>query len=639
VRLFLCARGFDGAIVEKNLVGTVWFDDIQLFEHGAAAGSMPAGSVPRTPSGSGGAGAAPPLSPFRITDIDLGDRLWGKNMVRVSMELNDREAAKQARTARLRLELTDPSGLSRPFEGQTTVVRPPGPGHAPGYAVARAAYEVKRLCRSWKEQYRLSVHLDVPGYREPLPAEEFSFGTPSRLIAPGASAYFSYPDESLLVYANLNVARDSFPSLSHGDILASHEGKERTLLRLTDFSRLLRPSTAPEYINTDRLVAVKLGSRGFTVHPWSEPILDNQVTLRLYGKEGGRTPLLAESEPVRFGFLTRFPRPDFPEVIRKTAVNEKGFLTINGNVYFPVYWTPHFGISPEADYPPRLFGYKAVDLTDLVYSRHRMPDEEVRAKLLARVNEVKNDPRFFQYELGEGEMPLQDRGWRERARWLRRAIEWIRAADPNHLINGPESWLIGHPGHDEAMQAFVPDFDAIGVEVSFEQTPKINQFARPLMQRRRTAVLVGLETYFYQPNEVLRWRGYRSVLDGAAGIGLCPSGMLQARPDKVNYLRGLNGEFRGLAPVITAEEPAEKLVVDSPLIDSMERLLGDQRYVFAVRNQDHAGPLTVKFRLPKNASCSRVRVLFEGRAIRPTAEGFEDRFAAPQTVHVYELDR
>jgi hypothetical protein len=152
VRLFLCARGFDGAIVEKNLVGTVWFDDIQLFEHGAAAGSMPAGSVPRQPQ------AAPPLSPFRITDIDLGDRLWGKNTVRVTMELDDHEAAKQARTARLRLELTDPSGISRPFEGQTTVVRPPGPGHARGYAVARAAYEVRRLCRSWQEQYRLSVH-------------------------------------------------------------------------------------------------------------------------------------------------------------------------------------------------------------------------------------------------------------------------------------------------------------------------------------------------------------------------------------------------------------------------------------------------------------------------------------------------
>ena len=122
-----------------------------------------------------------------------------------------------------------------------------------------------------------------------------------------------------------------------------------------------------------------------------------------------------------------------------------------------------------------------------------------------------------------------------------------------------------------------------------------------------------------------------------AGIGLCPSGMLQARPDKVNYLRGLNGEFRALAPVITADEPAEKLKVNSPLIDIMERGLDGERYVFAVRNRDGAGPLTVSFRFPKGVACSRVKVRFEDRTIRPAAEGFDDRFDSPQTVHVYEL--
>lgn len=39
--LWLCARGFDGRIVEKNLVGTVWFDDVRLLEHGAAGSAAP----------------------------------------------------------------------------------------------------------------------------------------------------------------------------------------------------------------------------------------------------------------------------------------------------------------------------------------------------------------------------------------------------------------------------------------------------------------------------------------------------------------------------------------------------------------------------------------------------------------------
>ena len=31
--------------------------------------------------------------------------------------------------------------------------------------------------------------------------------------------------------------------------------------------------------------------------------------------------------------------------------------------------------------------------------------------------------------------------------------------------------------------------------------------------------------------------------------------------------------------------------------------------------------------------------LFEDRVIQPTADGFEDRFDAPQSVHVYEIER
>src|SRR5262249_62311486 len=111
-----------------------------------------------------------------------------------------------------------------------------------------------------------------------------------------------------------------------------------------------------------------------------------------------------------------------------------------------------------------LFKYKTVDLTEIVYSKHQMPDDTVKARLLAKVNEVKNDPRFFQYELGEGEMALQDRGWIERNEWLRRAIGWIRAADPNPAINGPESWVGGRPRDSRGGRGVGPQVCAIRVE-------------------------------------------------------------------------------------------------------------------------------------------------------------------------------
>ena len=92
------------------------------------------------------------------------------------------------------------------------------------------------------------------------------------------------------------------------------------------------------------------------------------------------------------------------------------------------------------------------------------------------------------------------------------------------------------------------------------------------MKARRTAVLVGLETYFYQPERVLRWHGYRAVLNGAAGVGLCPSGMLESRPEKVNFLRGLNAEFRRLGPVIADRSPAEPVACDSQAIETLQRV-------------------------------------------------------------------
>jgi len=619
LRLFLCARGFDGRIVEHNLVGTAWLDDIQLFEHG---GGKKADSH-RGTEGTERRPAKEAERGFRVADIDLGDRLWGRNALKISIEFRA-AATREVQRLPVQVSLRSPSLQSKSFAGKVEIVRPPSAEEPTGLGVARVEYTVDELCRSWQERYGFQISIGKG------PGAFHWFGTPSRLVEPGVSGYYFYPDEQPVIFANLNVARGSFPELAKCEFVLNGKTK---IGEVTDFGEILKPQKAPDYINTRNLAQVRLKSEGFAVHPWNEPVLDNAVVVRLHGK----SKLLAETEPIRFGFMARPPKAEFPEKIEKTAVNERGFITINGQPYFPVYWTPHFGVCPEVNYPPTQFKCKAVDLTSIVCSKDKMPDDEVKAKLLAKIAEVRNDPKLFEYALGDGEMQLQGAGWKDRLEWCKKAIGWIREADPNHLINGPQSWLVGHPGHNEAMGAFVPDWDVIGVEASFETVPEIRKFAVPLMKERRTAVLVGLETYFYVPNEVLRWRAYRALLNGATGVGLCPSGMMQSRPDKVNYLRGLNGEFRGLAPVLVADEPKEGLTVSSNLIDTMERVRDGTRFLFAVRNKDDAGPLTARFDFPNGVRYSKVKVRFEGRTLKPTAGGFEDEFPQPQTVHVYEL--
>lgn len=621
VRLYLCARGFDGVKVEKNRVGVVWWDEVRLVEHGAPK-----------PSAAPQPGAAPALLPVPARDVSPGDRLWGKNRLRLRFILPDAATVERFTGMKAELQVTPPGGAARSLPAEVRVTREPASGK-PGEGMVAGEYRVEALCKSWKEQYGLTAVLTPPGgapVRLSLP-----FGTPSQVAEAGTTHFYAYPDERITVYGRLNVARDSLPELSRCVVAGRMGGAEREFLAARDFSGLLRPGAGGKYLDTARLVRAEIAAAGAVVHPWSDPVRDGEARVRVYRKDAGGERLLAETPAVRFGFMQPVPRQSFPD-IRRTAVDGRGYLQVNGAPYFPVYWTPHFGIAPEASYPARLFGCKSVDLTEIVYSKNRAPDAEVKAKLLQKVAEVKRDPKLFQYELGEGEMQLQGFAWRERANWLRTAAAWIREADPDHLVSGPESWLVGHPDHNAAMAAFIPHFDVIGVEASFEDVPKLQQYAVPLMKGRRTAVLVGLETYFSQDPDVLRWRGYRSVLEGAAGVGLCPSGMLQARPDRENFLRGLNGEFRGLAEVITGEEPRDRTRSGSPLVQLLERTRGGKRYLLAVRNRDTSGPVKVRFEVPGAYRVARVR--FEGRQVPVAGSAFEDEFRAPMTVHVYELE-
>lgn len=629
--LSLAARGFDGQIVaDKDIVGTVWIDDVQVFEHGIDKGKIAAASAPPAVPD------APAAFAFKVADIDLGQRLWGKNAVALTIEFHGRDL-EQIKSTLLQVTLTDPRGKASTSTGKFVITRYPAGSEGMGVATIRAEYPIDALCASWHEQFKLSLQFFAAG--QPLaPPADFFFGTPASILTSGVSGFYFYRDEKPFVYANVNVSSDSLKDLGRCQIVVNSGGKEKAVLDLAELTAIGEAQAAPDYINTRNMVRTEIASKGFTVHPWNDPQRDNVVRARLFNKVAGKETLVAESVPVSFGFLDALP-PHVTEKIERTAVNDKGFITINGKPYFPVYWRPHGDSkAPEANYPVKELGYKAVDLTTVIYSKNAPPDADVKAALLARVNAVKNDPAFFQYEIGEGEMQLQGKEWVERLEWCKTAIGWIREADPNHLINGPISWLVGHPGHNAALKSFLNSWDVIGVELSFESPVQVNKIARPLMTQRQSAVIVGLEAYFYQPLEVLRWRGYRAVVDGAHGIGLCPSGMLESRPDSVNYLRGLNAEFRALSPAIMGDEPAQKCSADSERIDLMERTTDGKRFLIALRNKDNAGPITARFTLPAGISCKNVKVLFEGRDIHPSGGGFSDEFATPYSVHVYELE-
>jgi len=93
--------------------------------------------------------------------------------------------------------------------------------------------------------------------------------------------------------------------------------------------------------------------------------------------------------------------------------------------------------------------------------------------------------------------------------------------------------------------------------------------------------------------------------------------MLESRPEKVNFLRGLNAELRSLAPVITDRPPSEPVTCDTEQVETLQRPHEGKLYVLAARGTQGAGPLKVAFRPPAGKRDSIVRVLFEAAQSNP----------------------
>ncbi len=564
VRLFLCARGFDGQRVPRNLVGTVWWDDVQLYQHGGVAPAPPA-QLPGEPVRG---------IPGR-RGLDLGERLWGANQLRLA--------------------------LGQPWEWE---LKAPDGTVQKGKTEEAAAYRIQRLCSGPAQQYRLSV-------RAAGQQAEYFLGTPSAALELASNAYYAYPDEKISLFPRLNLSSNE---LAGTRLELREKGSQTALQHWEGKLAVLRDLAPPpgDFYDARNCLRWDLPAQG-KVHPWSEPTRDLALEACLLD---GKGQPLATSKPLEVGFLTRIPAPAFPARVESTRVDEQHHLLWNGKPYLPVYWTPNFDRPHDGNYPPRLWGYPSLDLNGVT------PGGEQAAAEKARAN-----PKFFAYEMGEGEMQLQGAGWPLRLKALAGLASGIRAKDGRHVINGPENWLIGHPGHNQALSAFTPIFDVVGVEASFEEVPEAN---RHRGSTHPCAVLAGLEAYYYQPVESLRWRGYRALYEGCAGVGLCPSEMLKASPAHINYLRGLNGEFRGLEEVLLG--PSAASVKTEGQVQCFERKVGGRRYLFAMSAPDaQKFPLQVTFR----GVNGKVKVRGEGRTLEARG-AFQDVFAGPYSVHVYE---
>jgi hypothetical protein len=611
--LWLCARGFDGSLLQRNVVGTVWFDDVEVRERGTSRAELEKRGVPLPAP----AKLAPGRLPYRVVDLDLGERLWGRNELRLLAE----NPAGEAVRVETKYPLTSPSGQVLSLEGKPAAIPPRS------QTEIKVPYTLTELASDWQQQFQLE---------RPWPLR---FGTPASPIALRLGGSYAYPDEKMDVGVNLNITRATLNEVASCRVVVVHPKGEKLLLQTEAVAQAFwtpdqdRPRLlAGGFVDARDLLSLSIAGEGLPLHPHTNPVRDCRVTVTL---EDQAKKLIARQTSEPFGFLERPAAPQLPDVIRKTEISEGGTLLINGKPFvfncFPYGPTDLGSVSRTLNFPRT---HKVLPLPfpkELTFK----PDEEAgwKQKVQDFVKANKDDPKLFGYFFNhDGETSFWLKEWQEMARCQRKVAAWVRELDGNHVILGA-NWLFGHEGLTPEAGKHFDFLDVIDVEPGLTWTPDCHGVRKAA--GRPVSMVAGLECYYFQPINVLRWRVYEALRQGANGIGICPSGMLGPRPEIISFLRGLHGEVEGLRPMLASKPPAEAARVSNPDVTLWERQDGKTRYLVALVG-DRKGAdreLQVSFTLPMKTG--RVEVLFEGRTLAAEGGRFTDTFAKPYTVHVY----
>ncbi|MGC8669452.1 MAG: hypothetical protein ACP5VE_15200 [Chthonomonadales bacterium] len=605
--LWLCARGFDGTLMDRPIAGVVRFDGVELTEPGtprsilAKRGLAIQRSEGRTSRG------------IRVVRMDLGERLWGTNDVRLILH-NDGTAPAHFGP---NLPVRTPDGKVVYAQGAAIRI-PPG-----GEAVYNGQYFITSSTTGTR-------HYTLGG---PAPVD---FTVPPPLIL-RINQLYVYSDDALAVGIQVNISRRSLSALGSLRVVVAYPGGQRAVKEFPHPAAAFwtpdrpRPAMlADGYVSAANLIAFNVDRAGLPVHPFTDPVRDCIVEA-VIADRSGRTIARASSE--RFGFLHR-PRPaSAPASIHRTSIAPDGAVMVDGRPYifncFPTDPTD-LGVASATMNFPKEWIIQAIPFPgDLIIPPGT--EREWHSKIRDFVMKRRHDPHLFGWRFAhDGEITFWNRNWREVAASERKAAEWVRDADPNHVILGA-GWLLGH-------RALTPDtarafgfLDVVETEMGLTWIPNAEAARRDA--GRSFCVVAGMECYYTQSAEMIRWRMYRAIMEGVNGIGICPSGMLAAKPELVSLLRGLHAEVEAIRPFLAGALPLHASS-GNPAVSVWAKRTGNEILVVAARTSS-AGPLAGTITVPSAEGTADV--LFEGRNLPVRGGKITDEWKGPYAVHVYRL--
>ncbi len=606
--LYVAARGMDGKMMGRTLVGTAWVDRVALDEVGTSGKELGARGIKAA-----AASAISKADSLVVTDFDPGERLWGENAMRVRIH-NPMDKALP-----VVFGLTSPSGEAI------------GPTASAGEIAAHTTAEITvpfNVNQSGADGhcYRISGSVSL------------TFAAPAAPVSIRMGNICLFPSEKLEVGINLNLAKATIALVKNCKVVVEHPGGDKMMLDTEDVPGAMAggketPSLLREgYVDARNLVDLVVDTSGLPVHSAANPMRDCVVRVTLKDA-AGKTMFTQESEP--FGVMERPAMDALPATITQTKIGEGGWLTVNGRPFsfrpFPLDNTDLGNMSRRSNLP------KECKILPLPFPKELKfaagSDEEWKKKTQEFVGANKGDPKLLGYFFDhDGETTFWFDDWKQMAACQRKVVGWAREIDSNHVIMSAQ-WLFGHGALKPAMAEYFGFLDVIDVEPGLTWTPDANAFREKA--GRPVCVVAGLECYHYQSPNVLRWRMYEAMRQGVNDIGICPSGMLSARPESVSLLRSLYAESAALRAALSAPTPKVATACDNGAVRVWERETAAGRYVIAMRESDgESDSVTAKFTLPVDSD--KVEVLFEPRKVTAADRSFTDVFGK-YAVHVYRV--
>jgi len=607
VRVRLCARGFNAHTLDDAgtrsyacQVGTVWWDNLHVAERGTDAAALSARGVVTAPT----ALDTPGL--LASADLDLGERLYGRNRLRLSF-------TNTGKAAEFKLRLTTALGEVKPVESTSA-----------GLAVAaqqrgtlEVPYDIGRLAGSLEDQGTLHVELLRDG--KPFRDAVYAFNTWPVVIDFDVARHYNLPGENPVTVAmNLGVTAETLTQVARLERRLAKAADPSQVIQVlppvTDLNAAFAETLAalPSAQNqsyefnlptpswwTDRgnLIVFKMDLAALKVWPHDEPTRDTVLVVQ--GVDAAGKPLFSgQSDP-----FCRVAAPPAQEAIRTVEVRrEDGAILINGQPRFLTGAThQHIRLTHSLPIIAQLglMGHRLTqgmktDAMDRMwtdqnlYALQAKPDPAFDGTAAVVEMNEEQKTRFKAWVDGGGMrniVSINTGGWEAQipdtpeARSKHQACnDWIYQTAQRPLAWSPSG----------AFNAWnIPIFPYYGVlhgETEMWGPMDYDVIAMPyLVERERPSTWVYLpQLYDNHPFERLRFETYENIIRGSAGYSF-----IQGIGD-ATFNRGLAGELRYLENRLYSLEKTPEVTFTPDISHKVTRSNG-KTCILAC----NAGPITL----------------------------------------------